>query len=930
MHLAMKPIILFFSVLISFCSFTQEDVRTFYQTYSALNYTTSMFEYNNEAYFVSIKDSSSASLKIVCGKLDDELNTSNYRYQYLFNDLLGVNQLSGSAVNGNLLQLAILTTNFSSHTSVLSYITIDLTTFLVLSNISESATFNQCFAGSLSKNGHLITYISDVNGVLSRYDNDITSFSTASIEIVGEISLSGSYKYKQSCFEIYDGNEFVLGSSSLNKMKCIKRNNQGVYSSRDIEFESTTNSMAMTVLSNGNIVTANPRSFCILNNELDSIGYGNFSTGIGVNQSQLSRWEIYCFGNKVYDLRPIGKKYIYDLSMNLEDSIVYERRFHPEGLFTMANQKFLYGQVKNPSFFNMYESLGNIYFNTSRIDLFVMKNNGLSEFTEYGKTFIHDSIEFLTGSCGTSFINASNELSGYNYKVNGQKANLIFYNSDQVIGRNQQNNLSGLFGRYNKNANVLPGPVYSNPLDFNQQMDKYNRGYYVTKQMIEDHLAILFYGNPDYIAPHGIREWPAHGDISIGEAENIADFVDVNQNGIYEPMLGDYPKIYGDQCLLNIYHQNKLDPTNNDLEVHQYFFTYDCDTSEILRNTVFENMRVINRGENLDSTYVGSYIDFDLGGKYDDYVGTNVELGMIYIYNSDELDLSYGASIGFGTKIPAQGMLVLNGMKLKNNGNDKPSGVAVNESINGNGFGDGLIDNEYYTLESSQRYSYTSSGIFSYPVSISEYWNVLSGKYQTGEEKLFVPNVPIRYDYFGTSDPLFYATRGYDHGNNSVESTSQDPGDKSILGGSGPGLFASGDTINYLTAHITSFDTTDTSVPISTDKLFADAAWLKNAFATNDLGCGKTFGAIQNDLATIEIEKYDVNVYPNPFHNELIITNLGNEESNIFVYDLNGNLLISELSNENAHKINLELKSGIYILKVENNLGSVVKRIVKY
>lgn len=920
--------IYFFTALL-YCSITySQDVRTFYQTYSDLNFTTSMFEYNDEVYFVSIKDSSSASIKIVCGKLDENLNTSNYRYQYILSPSNGIPQLSGTAVNGNLLQLAILT--FVNNTNTLSYITIDLTTFLVLSNVTEPTILNKNFTRSLAKDGHLITYASDNSGVVYRYDNDIVSFSNATSEIVDTLSLFGGYNYKQSCFEIVAGNEFVVGNASLTKMKFIKRDVQGNYSSSEIQFQQSIYSKAMTVLSNGNIVAANSNSYCILTNNLDSLSSGILASANSSNVSPTSKWAIYSHDNKIYEIRPKGRKYIYDINMNVLDSVTYKREFYPEGLFSYDGHKLLYGQVRNPAFFNLYDWNVNGNIPTDRVDLFIMKDKGANDFSEYGRTFIHDSIEFLTGSCGSSFMNLNSGINGYSYNVNGQKAGLIFNNSNQVIGKNSQNQLTGLYGRFNNNTNVLPGPVYSTVNDFNEQMDKYNRGYYVTKEMIEEHLTILFYGNPDYIAPHGIREWPAHGNVAFGEAPTIADFVDVNQNGIYEPMQGDYPKIYGDKCLLNIYHQNNQDPLNNDLEVHQYFFTYDCDTSEILRNTVFENMRVINRGGNMDSTFVGTFLDYDLGGPNDDYVGTNVELGMVYSYNGDALDLTDGGSIGFGTSVPAQGMLVLNGMKLKSNGGDNPFGVDFNESINGNGFNDGVIDNEYYTLESSHLYSNAAGGIYSDPDEITEYWNVLAGKFKDGSDKLFAPNIPIRYAMLGTSDPLFYATRGYDHGNNISEiSLSQAPGDRRIMGGSGPGLFAAGDTINYLTAHITSFDPTDTSVPISTDKLFADATWLKQAYKNNDLGCGNTFGTIQEDLSVEEEVKYDFNLYPNPFSNELYLSNLSNEKSQIEIYNLEGKSVYSTSISGMKAVLSLELQVGLYFIHVSNENGSAVKRIVK-
>ena len=47
---------------------------------------------------------------------------------------------------------------------------------------------------------------------------------------------------------------------------------------------------------------------------------------------------------------------------------------------------------------------------------------------------------------------------------------------------------------------------------------------------------------PDYVTPHGILEWPAHGDVDLGLDYQLAPFADLNGNMIYEPELGEYPK----------------------------------------------------------------------------------------------------------------------------------------------------------------------------------------------------------------------------------------------------------------------------------------------------------------------------------------------------------------------------------------------------
>lgn len=911
-----------------------QDVRTFYQSFSTGNYSTSMYEYNDDIYFVSIKDSSSAGIKIVSGKLDDQLNTSNYRQTNVVVPSFAECRLSGSAVNGNLLLLGILGITSNSR-GKMNYVTIDLTDFSIVSNVVNEDEYIRSFVRSFEKNGHLVTYILGYNNnILYRLDNDIVSLATSSSEIADSASaVYANSFYDHIGFDIYSEVEFVqTKDAGSTKSKVIKRTNLGVYSNQLLELQYNSIRKFLKVLPNGNVFVSNPMSYCILNQNLDSLTSGDFPAWTVGSLHPNSRWLLQTQGNAIHDYRPLGKKYIYDLDMNLVDSVFYDRNILPEGIFTTGNDKYLYGQVRNPVIYNRWKSddFQDMDDHNKYFDIFLIKNCSNEPFVEYNQVVNHNNIFYETGACGTSFFNRSLGKPGYRYSVDDQEVGTIFYKTNPVIGMNEGGDHLGTKGIFNMNTDLLNGPVYTSVNDFNEQMDKYNRGYYVTREMIEQHLAVLYYGNPDYVPDFGIMNWPAHGNILNGEAENLADFVDNNSNGIYEPMLGDYPKIYGDQCVLNIYHQDPLNPYGNHLEFHQYLFTYDCDTAEVLKNSVFENLRVINRGGDLDSTVIGSFIDYDLGGPNDDFVGTNVELGMIYTYNADTLDLTDGHSLGFNDKIPAQGMIVLNGMNLAPNGSDNPFGVANNQSINGNGFGDGVVDNEYLTLETSMHYTNGGGGIYSDPTTELEFWHVLNGRFKDGSERLFAPGVPMRYSFYGTSDPLFYATRGVDHGNNQSEfSFGITPGDRRIMGGSGPGFFASGDTINYITAHITSFDSTDVTVPISTDKLFADAAWLKTAFANNDLGCGKNFGPIQNDLSLQEVEKYNVSIYPNPFTNEIIISNLSQETSTIQIYNLEGKSVYSDAVVGMNVVVNLDLQPGLYIVKVSNNHGTATKRIVR-
>jgi hypothetical protein len=69
----------------------------------------------------------------------------------------------------------------------------------------------------------------------------------------------------------------------------------------------------------------------------------------------------------------------------------------------------------------------------------------------------------------------------------------------------------------------------------------------VSKAEILDHQANV--QNPGYAVPAAIANWPGNGDTSLGIAAQLAPFIDLNGNGLYEPSLGDYPDIRGDEAV---------------------------------------------------------------------------------------------------------------------------------------------------------------------------------------------------------------------------------------------------------------------------------------------------------------------------------------------------------------------------------------------
>jgi len=245
----------------------------------------------------------------------------------------------------------------------------------------------------------------------------------------------------------------------------------------------------------------------------------------------------------------------------------------------------------------------------------------------------------------------------------------------------------------------------------------YNRTWIITNSQIESH--ITNYAEPNYVLPEVIENWPTHGNIDNGEAQNLAPFKDVNNNGEYEPMLGDHPIIRGDKAVFVIYNDDRLANVSTNankigVEVHLMMYGYDSN-DEDLDNAIFMNYRIFNRGDlNLSDFKIGKFVDWDLGHYNDDYVGCDVDRNLSFVYNGDATD---EGTYGYGDNPPAAGLVLLN------------------ESM------DAHI--------SFQNGTHPTLG---FPVIPTGYYNYLSGKYLYGTDYL-VDTIVSTYMFPGTTDP---------------------------------------------------------------------------------------------------------------------------------------------------------------------------------
>jgi hypothetical protein len=189
------------------------------------------------------------------------------------------------------------------------------------------------------------------------------------------------------------------------------------------------------------------------------------------------------------------------------------------------------------------------------------------------------------------------------------------------------------------------------------------------------------------------KEWP----VNLG-----APYYDVNNNGIYDPILdennmptpriGDYPGLQNaDQVIW--YVMNDLNPTYTysfygsppiGLEVQVTVWSYKQPNS-ILGQTIFKRYKIYNfSGFDIDSMYVSQWVDPDIGNYADDLCGYDEELELAFAYNGEENDIEFQAlelpppAVGYiliqGPIIPSLGdTAIYNYKKLSNFKNSRIS-----------------------------------------------------------------------------------------------------------------------------------------------------------------------------------------------------------------------------------------------------------------
>lgn len=425
--------------------------------------------------------------------------------------------------------------------------------------------------------------------------------------------------------------------------------------------------------------------------------------------------------------------------------------------------------------------------------------------------------------------------------------------------------------------------------------------------------------------------WPAHGAGS--KAKNLAPFVDVNGDGIYNWQQGDYPKIKGDQTLYFIFN-DKLGPHSETgglpfgVEIHCMAYAYGCPTVLNGRNelayTTFYDYKIYNRSNsNYHDVYFGYWSDIDLGCYLDDYIGSSPQNNLGFCYNSDNDDATCAGANGYGLYPPAIGNTILKGPKanlndLIDNDNDGQIDEAGEECLmNIFDFFNNSVGS--FTLGSTN------------PSTQYHYNNYLRGRWKDSTFFTCGGNA-----YGGTTPTNFVYPWANYNGNPCgtwTESTAGNlAGDRRFVLSSGPfDLPAKGNTeVEYALVWSVDSAASSNNNIASVNKLITDVQKIRTFYNGSISNCLQSVNIGINELDNIQSQ---IQLYPNPATSFLMVQSVFTlKDSKLSITDITGRTVKTEiLSDLHQEKVNIsDLNSGIYLLNIifDNN-KTVTKKFVK-
>jgi len=453
-----------------------------------------------------------------------------------------------------------------------------------------------------------------------------------------------------------------------------------------------------------------------------------------------------------------------------------------------------------------------------------------------------------------------------------------------------------------------PGPLTSDTLTYATSQN-WAKIWKVSNSDIQSFLATATHTTTN--TPQSILTWPGKGNTyaagnagaALTVSTGMAPFVDLNGDGIYEPLDGEYPDIKGDQALWWVFSDNgpSHGQTNGKpfgMEIHAMAYAYNRGT--LIDNVIYFDYNLINRSSNTyTNTRLGLFDDIDLGWYDDDYIGfdSSHRMGVQYNGNNDD-----GAGGGFpynsyGTHIPIVGMTMI----------VLPGDVGTS-----------------YIPAGSFIYFNNDASIIGNPVTDTQYNYYLNAQMNNGQHftnDFQGPGIPCpamgtgpNCNYVYTGDPS-NAAQWSECGCNNT------PGDRRFIISSNDMTLSPGSSQHIVMAFVTTNPDTLNGCPgasFDSLKIIADTAW------TDYFNPPAVLTAVSNVTAG------SINIYPNPAHDVLYIQVTGSlpGDEQITIYNCIGQVMDLAIDYSGTKDgVNISsLPPGLYnVLYRKGNVQKIVK-----
>ncbi|MBN2668752.1 MAG: T9SS type A sorting domain-containing protein [Bacteroidales bacterium] len=623
--------------------------------------------------------------------------------------------------------------------------------------------------------------------------------------------------------------------------------------------------------------------FTIFNNQLYAIGSSTLYVFDGTNLDHLIH-------NVTYSVN--------DIEYNWDDGYAYQILNHNNGLLCNLSLKLIF---IDPS---LYESLGTLQVNQN------YKNLNINQVDAW---YMNRGQMFWDG------------IGMPKYEVpKGSGKTASFAGGFWFTANNADHSYASV-SRFNNGYDFSPGPLKASGTSMGttdtSECYAYDHIWKISASEIQYHQ--MHYADAGYVIPQDILTWPAHGNTAHDFAENLAPFVDLNNNQIYEPEQGDYPCIKGDMSLYWIFNDVLAPHTESEnsegmgLEIHAQAYAFQCDTctgqDTIINYTTFLNWRVINRSTNNYPEFTAAFwSDADLGDAPDDYIGTHVALNSMVIYNGDNMD-GNGNGNTYGANPPALYHSILQGpLAITNDGIDNDN--------------DGTIDEQdEHNLLSGMVYFINGASATGDPENYHDFNNYLNHKWKDnrpltygGIGYVLTGGTPAKYMFPGNSDPWMNGTYGIDPNYTSYlgesiwteASEGNAPTDKRGLAITGPTSLEAGGEAEYTMALI--FSRGSDGAYSSVIQGESDVSNIINQYNnTNIHDCGFMALSIEEKHNAIQNE---IRLLSNPVSDVLIVINKP-KNSTYRIIDIKGQVILNGPFNDDSIST-ASIEKGVYILEI--------------